>query len=574
MRMLLQLALMVLMSCQLVRSEPVVSTTSGIIDGLAKNTTNGLVLQFLGVPYAEPPVGPRRFQKPAPFLPRTSTLNGTKYGQSCIQSGSEGTAEDCLTLNIFVPRTLKPSENRSIMVWIHGGAFMIGSSSVYDGSELSLRGDVIVVTMNYRLGLLGFFSTEDERAPGNYGLWDQKLAIEWVKDNAAAFGGNSTSITIFGESAGGSSVVLQAMSLSNTNVFQRAIAQSAYGMEPHVLTSGWAEKVTRMSKILNCTDQSELMLCLRSKNTADILKAQDQLAIPFDKSSRFLLGQQIGPVKDGDLLTDSLENLAQGSTFRLVDFMAGFNDGDGGVYGYTLVAMQATHNFSYTRGIPKNIFCDVFAKALAEQYFPYRLGAADAICDRYTVSNDLIGQSRAILEALRDSSFSVYTIRTVREHSQSRETATYLYQFSHKPAFQILQHIPPWHLGANHADEIAFEFGPRSIYPEPYRSNVSPEEEALTHTIMSYIANFAKHGNPNGVGLPSWPEFKKGRRSYMNLNLTSESGVNLLKETMEFWDQLRHENERAVSSKASVNMSAATTFWNCILFIGFVLLGR
>lgn len=482
---------MVFVSGHMTRPESVVPTSSGEIEGVARNTTNGLVFTFLGVPYAEPPVGPRRFKKPEPFTPMSGVFSANQSGPSCIQNNIPGfpiedKSEDCLTLNIFVPKTMRPSKLRSVMVWIHGGGFMIGNKDMYDGSELSLRGEVIVVTMNYRLGLLGFFSTEDHRSPGNYGLWDQRLAIQWVKDNAPVFGGDPNSITIFGESAGGNSVILQTVSLLNTNLFQRTIAQSTYGMEPHILTSGWTEKGKQISEFLNCNDQSQLIGCLRSKHISDILKVQSQITIPLDNSGKHVLGLPIGPVSDGDFLSDSLENLFQGATFRSVDLMAGFNNADGGIFSYVLMGMQSIYQFNYTLGVPKRILCDVYAKDIAEQYFPNYIGAADAICEQYTVSNDVTGQSRAIMDALRDSTFSVNTIRTVQRHSLAETSATYLYQFSYQPNFTFISFSPPWLIGANHADELIYEFG--------LVQKLSPEEDELSQTVMSYISNFAKHG--------------------------------------------------------------------------------
>ncbi|KAL5013883.1 hypothetical protein ScPMuIL_008153 [Solemya velum] len=566
------LALVMLILGHFIKSEPVISTSSGKLRGVAKNTTNGTVLQFLGVRYAEPPVGQRRFQKPEPFLHQNTVFNATEYGPSCIQNILENdkpllpnieTSEDCLTLNVFVPRTLKPRESRSIMIWIHGGGFVMGQGSMFDGSEISLRGDVIVITTNYRLGLLGFLRTEDGALPGNYGLWDQRLAIQWVKDNAAAFGGNPTSITIFGESAGGNSVFLQSVSLINGGLFQRAIAQSGYSLQRYIPTAASRKTETRVSELLNCTSQSDLLICLRSKQSQDILKAQGEVILSFDKTTNNpIFTMQVGPVIDGDFLTDSPENLFRESTFRFVDLLAGFNDGDGGGAYFDLMGLEAIYNFNLSRGIPTNVFCHPVAEALANQYFPDNSAAANAICDHYTALNDKTGQSKAVLEALRDVIFSVYTIGAVDKHGLSNTAGTYLYQFSHTPDWGLIQFRPSYLVGANHADDVAFVFGLRTFYPEPYASNITHEEDVLSHAIMDYFTNFAKNGNPNAKGLPFWPEYRPDDKSYMNINLTTTAGVNLLETSVEFWDTLREKTRNDAHSNAPM----ALLYLFCVAF--------
>ncbi|ESO84915.1 hypothetical protein LOTGIDRAFT_85685, partial [Lottia gigantea] len=193
------------------------------------------ITQFLGIPFAEPPVGELRFQKPVPHAKFTSTYDATEYGLPCSQKifrsklslmkNVNKTGEDCLHLNIFVPKIVG-NEKYPVMLFIYGGSFIHGASLAYDGGILASYGDVIVVTINYRLGPFGFLSTGDEELPGNAGLWDQHLAIKWVKDNIASFGGDDSRITVFGESAGGSSVSFQTLYPGNKGLFQNAIAES------------------------------------------------------------------------------------------------------------------------------------------------------------------------------------------------------------------------------------------------------------------------------------------------------------------------------------------------------------
>ena len=223
-------------------AQPVsVITPTGEINGKLENVAfDGVqynVTKFLGIPYAEPPVGQNRFKRPVPKARFTSSYNAMEYGNSCLQGQGLGlfrfnTSEDCLFLNVFVPGTMDPTNKLPVMFWIHGGGFTGGTSSMYPGDYLSVYGRVIVVTINYRLAQLGWLRTKEQY--GNVGLWDQHQALRWVNDNIGAFGGDANNITIFGESAGSSCVVYHILYPGNKGLFQRAIAESGG------ITSSWA----------------------------------------------------------------------------------------------------------------------------------------------------------------------------------------------------------------------------------------------------------------------------------------------------------------------------------------------
>jgi carboxylesterase type B len=192
------------------------NTRLGEIKGIQKVVNNGTtVFNFLNIPYAKAPFGNRRFAKPEPFGKWEGTLDATKLGKACIQpfdpfkeTKYHGFSEDCLQLNIYVPNNISVGAKRSVMVWIHGGAYIFGSGTLYNGTMLAARGDVVVVTINYRLGIFGFLSFNETIARGNYGLWHQILALQWVQDNIEDYSGDPSSVTIFGESAGGFSASL------------------------------------------------------------------------------------------------------------------------------------------------------------------------------------------------------------------------------------------------------------------------------------------------------------------------------------------------------------------------------
>nr|XP_022305464.1 liver carboxylesterase-like [Crassostrea virginica] len=210
-----------------------VKTPSGWVRGYEEKLDDSQIFKFLKIPFAKPPVGQLRFQKPQPIEQWENVQGTSELPQSCPQwyfslPGFEDltTDEDCLYLNVYVPGKISKERNLSVMVWIHGGGFMFGAASKYNPVALVTKGDVIVVTINYRLGLFGFLTMNDPLLSGNYGVWDWIEALRWVQNNIAAFGGNPNSVTIFGESAGGMAVSLLTLIPSAKGLFHRAISQS------------------------------------------------------------------------------------------------------------------------------------------------------------------------------------------------------------------------------------------------------------------------------------------------------------------------------------------------------------
>ncbi|XP_045196639.2 putative inactive carboxylesterase 4 [Mercenaria mercenaria] len=221
--------------CCLAEELPAVKTKVGKITGLRENTNfqgkQYAVDRYLGIPYAKPPVGNLRFKKPEPHSPFVETFHAEKFGPACVQFDWMGliqnTSEDCLSLNIFIPvQDPDQSTGHAVLVFMHGGGFSVGEAAMYPGDILAAVGNVIVVTINYRLGLLGFLDLDDPRAPGNFGLWDQHQSLVWVNENIASFGGDKNRVTIFGQSAGSVAVQHQSIYPKNRELFRGVIAQS------------------------------------------------------------------------------------------------------------------------------------------------------------------------------------------------------------------------------------------------------------------------------------------------------------------------------------------------------------
>nr|XP_044996751.1 pyrethroid hydrolase Ces2e isoform X2 [Jaculus jaculus] len=269
---------------------PIRATNTGQVRGslVHLNGTKVGIHTFLGIPFAKPPLGPLRFAPPEPPEPWNGVRNGTSHPAMCLQSTSEmeffrilfnvippsiPVSEDCLYLSVYSPAHAHEGSNLPVMVWIHGGGLVCGMASLYDGSMLAATEDVVVVTIQYRLGVLGFFSTGDHHASGNWGYLDQVAALRWVQQNIAHFGGNPDRVTIFGESAGGTSVSSHVVSPMSRGLFHGAIMQSGVAVLPGLIFSSH-EGVYRVVANLSGCDQgnSESLLgCLRSKSGEDIL---------------------------------------------------------------------------------------------------------------------------------------------------------------------------------------------------------------------------------------------------------------------------------------------------------------
>ncbi|MEQ2273495.1 hypothetical protein XENORESO_004827, partial [Xenotaenia resolanae] len=280
-------------NCLTQNNGDLVNTHNGIVQGMRFPVPDGsYVTAFLGIPFAEPPVGKRRFRPPEPKQRWTGIFEANAYPNACYQyvdtsfPGFQGSemwnpnremSEDCLYLNIWVPASPRP-HNLSVMVWIYGGGFYSGSSSldVYDGRYLAHTETVIVVSMNYRIGAFGFLALHgSSEAPGNVGLLDQRLALQWVQENIHSFGGNAKQVTIFGESAGGASVGFHLLSPDSRPFFTRAILQSGVPNCPwaSVSPAEARRRATLLGKLVGCNggNDTELVDCLRNKSPQELI---------------------------------------------------------------------------------------------------------------------------------------------------------------------------------------------------------------------------------------------------------------------------------------------------------------
>ncbi|XP_065932536.1 neuroligin-4, Y-linked isoform X2 [Magallana gigas] len=319
-------------------------THAGVVRGYRVSTpSNGQLEIYLGIPFAEPPVGDLRFAPPVEKKHwRPQVLNATEFGAVCPQNikyirthfgnGYTKINEDCLYLNIYASKNINhPAELLPVMVWIHGGYYEASSGSAYDGRILASRGEVIVVTVNYRLGALGFLSTFDSMATGNQALLDQVLALKWVQKNIRSFGGDPDRVTIFGESAGGAAVSLHMFSPLSEGLFHGLITQSGCALSPFAIYRPPYSQLSNTRSValsLGCpaTSSRAMIECLRTKSAQEIVEVKPVVHYPK-------LSLAFAPRVDGYFLHDVPENLLKRGEFHNnIRVMTGFVDDEASIF--------------------------------------------------------------------------------------------------------------------------------------------------------------------------------------------------------------------------------------------------
>ena len=457
---------------------PQVKVTGGTIEGI---TAKNGIRSFKGIPFAAPPVGSLRWKFPQAVVPWDGIRPAKAFGHSSEQGRAAALAmgvaggldEDCLYLNVW---TSIGAAQQPVMVWIHGGAFTSGSGSMplYDGTHLSAKG-VVVVTINYRLGPLGFMAhpeltKEGGGSSGNYGIRDQIAALEWVRDNIANFGGNPANVTIFGESAGAYAVNILAASPRAKGLFHRAIAQSGGSFA--------SPKISNEFGLLHLTlerAEAEGEKLLGRLKVTDIAKARELSAKTVtDAASSETTGSA---VFDGQILPQDIYELYERRQFNDTPLLVGSNSDEAAM-------------FVWGKLTPEKVRSQAAAG----------LGAYDerilALYPHTTMDEATQGGK----DILTDLAFTWHAWTWAGMQSTHGKHPAYLYYFDHRQ--------PGNTSGASHAAEIAYVFGNLSK-GGLFSKGASPEDEALSEMMMNYWVNFAKTGNPNGGELPKWPAFSR-----------------------------------------------------------------
>lgn len=542
---------------------PVVQSNSGQIKGIAVQSGSSVVTEFRSIPYAQPPIGKLRFSRPRPVQAWSGVYEALRFPPSCIQKTNPSQiqflqnktfSEDCLYLNLYVPGKVSSVNKKSVMIFIHGGGYINGQASLYYGPFLAGKGDVILAILNYRLGVFGFISSNDSVLKGNYGLWDQKLAIEWIKANIGHFGGDASSITIFGESAGAFSVCLQALSPLNKNLFRRVIAQSGTSLVEMAVSKSPPNLVLLYSNLLNCTNSSTLNMveCLREKSSAELQDVYDKMVIEYWKMNAYHPAYPdiaLKPTVDGELIPDEPFNLLSDTSsesyklFRSLDFIVGTTNMEGSL----LVEVLNMLNIDTTNGISTDVLCDVLSPGFAYGK-KYNLNVtSQKICDQYAVkdgnTSELVEQGKQIFNMYGDDLFVSPAIALLNMHAnQNQLRSSYQYLFSKQlPRSLELFPLPKWLEGSAHASELFYMFTGYELSSLLLGMSWTEEEKRFVDALILYWSNFAKTGTPNGKDLPNWPKYTNKEKEYLEFgsNNSLKSMKMLWPNRMKFWFDLK-----------------------------------
>lgn len=438
----------------------IIHTRQGMLRGVAANDH----LTFSGIPYAAPPVGDLRWRAPAPAPAWDGVRDASHASSWCAQPGKNdeliGT-EDCLYLNVNMPADT--SVRRPVMVWLHGGGFVSGNGSDYDTTRFVQQG-VVVVTVNYRLGALGFLLGGDDPTAGDFGIADQQAALRWVRDNIAAFGGDPHNVTLFGQSAGAFSVCAQLASPQSQGLFQKAIIQSGPCADPFLTSDVAHDRASQWASTLGCPD----IACLRAKPVSDVIAVdQEQVSTPLGR----LRDMPWGPVAGTAVLpVQPIDALRQGAAKGIPIIL-----------GTTRDEMRSFVADEYDkRGNP--LTAEQYPRVVGEVF-----GAdAPAVLAEYPVSRYLT-PGIALSTLLTDWGAKVGSCAALAtDDLASRTTDVYAYEFAQDDG----NRTAGFELGATHSADLPYLFGPVN---------------KLSEAMIGFWTSFAKTGNPG------WPRYSGGK---------------------------------------------------------------
>lgn len=567
-----------------------VQTSRGTFRGTSENQVTFMsnsrnVSYFLGIPFAKPPVGDLRFKRPEPKEKLDSMYDATYHRPHCVQSVEVNKyvsyfnrSEDCLYLNIYVPGNTISASKKPVMIWIYGGSFMYGGADIYDGKTLSAFNDVIVVTFNYRTSVFGFLSN-GEKSTGNYGLWDQHLAIKWVHEHISDFGGDPELVTLFGESAGAASVLYQALYPGNYGFVKRVIAQSGSVFAPWALMRNPKTAFDTFIKNTNCDNLD----CLREKNVSVLMENEVMVSPTIDGD--FIKADLLAAVtkRRQSELADLLGPLTQ------IDLLSGVNSKDGAtvfMYQFANTAINLSNGLS--RDVFESKFIPQNLKELGLDTEQMRKLAVFTYTDWSDATNPILNRDNAI-DVLSDIYFFVPAINMASLHGSMAPTkGSYFYLYDH---VQPLIQMQAWLQGADHTTEIPYVFGLPDImklaagFDPTLRLPMLPSDAALSREMMTMWTNFAKSGNPNSpvalAGGVQWPAFNPAVHNYLHLTdaMTANSSRRaFIADRLEFWNNMvpafrqcgaapvKEQPNSAVNTKRTMSLICVSLMLSVILF--------
>ncbi|MBN1118182.1 MAG: carboxylesterase family protein [Bacteroidales bacterium] len=481
-KLLIPLTSCIIISCSTLPLDQV-HVKQGIVQGTLENNLR----VFKGIPFAAPPVGDLRWKAPHPVEKWEGIKIATEYAPAPMQGGNppSGKSEDCLYLNVWTPAK-SPKDKIPVLVWIYGGGFSFGSTSepVYDGTKLAEKG-VVVVSIAYRVGQLGFLAHPELSAEnpngvsGNYGLLDQIAGLQWVQDNIAAFGGDPDQVTIFGESAGGISVSMLCASPLTKGLFQGAISQSGGSFGPTRPTTYPGENMKTLK-------QAELEGVEFAKK-AGVSTIAELRNIEADKLPGGWGMGSAWPIIDGYVIPDDQYKLYETGNYNDVPVLIGYNSDEG-------------LSFSRERN-PQE-----FINGVKQRYGKF----SDTLLKAYPVGENSVPKSARDLA--RDAAFGWHTWIWAQLQSKTGNSNVYYYYFDQHPNYP--EDSPQFDHGSPHGQDVGYVF----MNLDSANPNTLESDLKLSDMMGTYWTNFAKYGNPNGKDLPDWPAFSDSNNVVMYLN--------------------------------------------------------
>lgn len=521
----------------------VVLTKHGFIKGVQEAISykgqKQTIYKFLGVPYAEKPIGALRFKRPQPLKKwsHDAVYDATYFRPVCIQDvkyyknsiklvwpdfdKEKGVDEDCLYLNIYTPTTIL-DKRYPVMVYIHGGSFVAGTP-VRDVSpgEFIPVGGVILVTVQYRLGVLGFFSTGTHEAPGNVGLHDQVQALEWVQQNIASFGGDRTKVTLLGESAGGASVTFLYLTPLSKGLFHRAIAISGVDFCPFAIKP--------KKDVLKLSASVAKNLACSSKSPSEMLKCLRSVPVSILMSKGVSFPGLLTPFVDSCFLPDDPRKMRKEGRFHKLPLMTGFVSHEGS---FILKGDQPEYSregfINYI-----NTFLRIYYDSKINTF------ASDALQFQYTPwvdVNDGKKIRKKLVELLTDFFIIAPTHDMLTMHSKSNSLA-YLFEFSHRSKLKNTTIHPEW-MGVVHGDTTPYKFGAPLLNTHTLEQ-FDNDDKKISDMLVQLYLNFAKFGNPTPTPVYGvrWDAYNSSNKVYLKINKNPTMARNYHPARMAFWNE-------------------------------------
>jgi para-nitrobenzyl esterase len=509
------------------RAQPVTTPSGTFPSATYQGVAGNGITTFLGIRYAAAPTGNLRFAAPTPPAAVSGTIEATTAGSPCPQNPSPfGTAsadEDCLFLNVYVPgSSVSAQNNLPVMVFFHGGAFIDGQGSLYDPTNMAIQGKTIVVTINYRLGILGYLADAalsaeaSNKVSGNYGFQDQLFSLKWVQQNIGAFGGNPRDVTIFGESAGGFSVCEAVVSPSGAGLFQRAITESGPCAEPLPTLAGAETSGATIVNALGCNDSTSAatVACLRGLSVNAILAEQNNVTAAASLSSL----AAFFPNVDGVFIPqEPVLALALGQ-YNHVPVIEGTNHDEGRLFvalafdlNPAVGAITAAEYPAAIENIAQTLVTEEAGLLATTSTMSSTMSSSSNANEVNQITQEILneyplknfpGPGQALGAVLTDSLFACTA--NISNELFSLKVPTFAYEFNDENAPMLF--LPPvsFPYGATHTDELQFLF---TFHNPPFPATLSASEQQLATTMKTYWTNFARNANPNGGGTAIWAPF-------------------------------------------------------------------